>query len=66
MLLAFKCLKEYHVGYKEVKIEPNNMDWIPEEQDERNLEPSKIHNVFHLDGIPDIEDEVPAPEKLSN
>ncbi len=63
VLQALKWLKEHHVGYKDINIEPKNMDWIPEEKDEGNLEPSEIHDVFHPHGTADMEDMGPAPNQ---
>ena len=66
VLNALKWLKKYHVGYKYITIKPANMSWIPEEQEEGNIEPSEIHDVFHeQDGLEDEEDQGPAPQQVS-
>ena len=40
ILNALKWLKKYHVGYKDITIEPAHMSWIPDGQAEGTMEPS--------------------------
>ena len=62
VLFALAWLKEHHVGYKDIVIEPKNMNLIPENEDEGSLEPSEIHDIYHADGKNNEQDDQgPAP-----
>ncbi len=58
VLNALKWLKEYHVGYNNITIEPANMSCIPEAQEEGDMESPEIHDelfnsiFFNIDEAP--------------
>ncbi len=66
VLKTLTWLKKHHVGYKDIQIEPESMNWIPNDQDEGSLEPSKIHDVYHNpDSSEEQDDIISAPEQTT-
>ena len=55
------------MGYEDITFEPDNMSWIPGGQEEGNIEPTEIHDVFHEQySLKNEEYQGPPPHKISN
>lgn len=66
VLTALRWLKKYHIGYHDINIIPENLNWCNSEESELPSKSQSDTIIENDDTITHEDDEGPAPKQISN